>query len=235
MTTTGPILSALDAVLARARDLLMDFDGVICRLYDPTARERTADYLRTRLADPATGYDGPVPHLADPAVVLYSAKIEGLSGRNLESDLAGWEYTAITTALPVSSAPDVIAGARESGRTVTVVSSCAARVVDRYLDQAGLSELTGPAIGRKEGKPESGEPGAVLARCVRQHWPHRSTCAVVSAHPDVLNAAREAHIPAIRYHGETGQPAWLPGLPSVTLTSLHPLVKWFRTRPLPSS
>lgn len=147
MTTAGSLLSALDAVLIRARDLLLDFDGVVCRPYSSTGRARTADYLRARLADPATGYDGPVSHLADPAAVLYTAEVEGLAGRNLEGELAGWEFTAITTAQPVGSASDVIAGARESGRTVTVVSSCAARVVDRYLDQVGLSELTGPAIG----------------------------------------------------------------------------------------
>jgi hypothetical protein len=231
VTASGSVLSALDAVLYRARDLLLDFDGVVIRLYRPAAEARTADWLRARLADPATGYDGPPPRLADPAVMLSSCEVTGASGRRLECELAGHEFAAASTAQLTGSAAELIAGARRSGRTVSVITSCAARVADDYLDRASLAALTGPAIGRRTGKPASGEPGTVLARCARRHWPHRGTCAVISARPDLLNAASEAQIPAIRFDPDPGQPGSLPGH-LLTVTSLDSLVHWLRTRPL---
>lgn len=61
LTVSGSLFSALDVVLGRAKDLLLDFDGVVARLYQPDARVRTADWPRARLADPATGYHRPAP------------------------------------------------------------------------------------------------------------------------------------------------------------------------------
>jgi hypothetical protein len=49
---SGSLLSALDAVLCRAKDVLLDFDGVVVRLYQADARARAAAWLRARLADP---------------------------------------------------------------------------------------------------------------------------------------------------------------------------------------
>ena len=232
MTASGSLLSALDAVLGQARDLLLDFDGVVVQLYRPDARARTADWLRARLADPATGYHRPAPRLADPAAMLCTCEVEGASGRVLADELAGREFAAATTAQLVSSAPDLIAGARRSGRAVTVITSCAALVTDDYLDRAGLAALTGLSIGRRPGKPASGEPAALLTRCTRRHWPHHGTCAVVSARPELLVAATEARIPAIRYYPDPGEPPWLPGN-LLTVPSLDPIVQWLRARPAP--
>jgi hypothetical protein len=229
---SGSLLSALDAVLCRAKDLLLDFDGVVVRLYQADARARTAAWLRARLADPETGYHLPAPRLADPAAMLCTCEVEGASGRVLADELAGREFAAATTAQLVSSAPDLIAGARGSGRAATVITSCAALVTDDYLDRAGLAALTGLSIGRRPGKPASGESSALLTRCTRRHWPRHGTCAVVSARPDLLAAATQARIPAIRYHPDSGEAPWLPGN-LLTVTSLDPVVHWLRTRPLP--
>ena len=86
MTMSGSLLSALDAVLDRAKDLLLDFDGVVVRLYQADARARTAAWLQARLADPETGYHRLAPRLADPAAMLCTCEVEGASGRVLADE-----------------------------------------------------------------------------------------------------------------------------------------------------
>lgn len=71
----------------------------------------------------------------------------------LESDLAAREFAAAATATPSAFAPELVTSLRESGRAVTVVSSCTARAVNSYLNHTGLGALTGLTTARQPGKP----------------------------------------------------------------------------------
>jgi beta-phosphoglucomutase-like phosphatase (HAD superfamily) len=69
-------------------------------------------------------------HAGDPIeVFVYSATVtEDLSAR-VEADMADLEVAAVATAEPTPFAHEVIASARESGRTVAVVSNNSSRAI----------------------------------------------------------------------------------------------------------
>jgi beta-phosphoglucomutase-like phosphatase (HAD superfamily) len=230
--TTGLSIAELDPDLAPVRHLLLDFDGVICHLYQPQARREAASCLRKLLTAPLSGFTATVPQTDDPAAVLYLSGATDALGKALESEAASREFEAAATARPVTSAADLISSARESGRTVTVLSSSAARAVDSYLHRAGLATMTGLATARRPGKPASAAPPDLLARSARHLRAHPGTCAVISTRSEVLEAASAAWILPIRYHTEPGRPAPLSVRSLVTVTSLDRLVLWLRARPL---
>jgi beta-phosphoglucomutase-like phosphatase (HAD superfamily) len=232
VTMPGSSFPELDAALAPVRHLLLDFDGVICRLYDPASRAEAAESLKTLLSAPLSGFTGPVPQAGDPAAVLYLSGAKGTLGDVAEGELADREFAAAATARSIGFAPDLIASASESGRTVTVVSTCAARAVNAYLHRTGLAALTGLTTARLPGKPGTAAPADLLARCTRQLKAHPGTCAIVSASYDFLDAVSATGIPAICYLAKPGRPDSPADRPLVTVSSLDELVLWLRARPL---
>jgi hypothetical protein len=77
MTAPTPPFAALDAILARTRHLLLDFDGVICHLYAGQPTSAAADRVRTVLTAHGTQLPLELVTTNDPlAVLTFAASID---------------------------------------------------------------------------------------------------------------------------------------------------------------
>jgi hypothetical protein len=222
----------LDDVLGQARHLLLDFDGVICRLYQPHARAEAADRLLAVLTSSGALPGETIPAGTDPLAILgYAAAAGDELGRLAEAELADGEMAAVPAAEPNGYVHDMIASARDSGRRVTVISSCGPEAVGAYLKQAGLASLTGPAVTRIPSDAASASPGSLIARCSALLKDRPGTLTLISAWPDLLEAAASAGIAAIRYQGDRGSHA-AGDTPWLAVSSLADLVLWLRAHPV---
>jgi beta-phosphoglucomutase-like phosphatase (HAD superfamily) len=234
MTSLGPFAS-LDEVLAGARFLLLDFDGVVCQLYasGSPARKETADRVRAVLAEHRVSLPDAIAETDDPIAILASASTLGNdAAAQADAVLGECELAAVPAAEPNGYVHDVVVSARESGRLVVVVSSCAARAVDAYLERASLTSLIGSTITRTSDDLRAISGAGLIARCFAFLGADPAECALVTARADLLEAAAAAELPAIAYQrdrSEFGVPA---SRYQAALTSLADLVLRLRARPV---
>jgi phosphoglycolate phosphatase len=138
--------AALGAIIARTRWLLLDFDGPICFIYAGLPDAVVADKLR-KLIPGELPDDIAITH--DPIEVFcYSGIVSDDLAARVEAEMTDLEVAAVSSAEPTPYVHEVIASARESGRTISVVSNNSSRAVNSYLDRHGLSDgiaLASPA------------------------------------------------------------------------------------------
>jgi hypothetical protein len=103
----------------------------------------------------------------------------------------------VPTAIPIRYVHDVIASARESGRTATVVSTCSARAVNAYLVRADLSNL---AVARTSYSPESVSVPHLISRATVLLTPARHGRRRVRACHDVSGRAHGSGRDQCRSH-----------------------------------
>ena len=82
---------------------------------------------------------------------IYAAEVSPELAARVEAEMTDLEVAAAATAKPTPYVHEVLAGCRESGRTVAVVSNNSARAVNAYLDRHGLSDGSPP--GRRPHQP----------------------------------------------------------------------------------
>ncbi|MDQ7805875.1 HAD-IA family hydrolase [Amycolatopsis sp. A133] len=127
-------------VLARARALLLDFDGPICSVFAGLPASSVADQLRGVLAD-GGHVDVPewVATSGDPFEVFqYAATLGKDEARCVEAAFAAREVEAISSAIPASGAHELIEAWYDSGRALAVVSNNNASAVGAYLELYNL-------------------------------------------------------------------------------------------------
>lgn len=136
MTTPGTD-TALGAIIRRTRVLLLDFDGPICSIYAglpaPTVAEKLRKLFPGELPEAIANTPDPIE------VFQYAATVSEEMAARVEAEMADLEVAAVPTADPTPYTHQVIASARESGRTIGVVSNNSPRAVNAYLDRHGLS------------------------------------------------------------------------------------------------
>ncbi len=123
-------------VLARARALLLDFDGPICSVFAGIPASSVADQLRDVLADGGhTDLPDAIATSADPFDVLqYAAALGEDEAHYVEVAFAAHEVEAISTATPAPGAHELIEAWRQSGRLLAIVSNNGAPAISAYLD-----------------------------------------------------------------------------------------------------
>ncbi len=224
--------AAIDEVLAGARHLLLDFDGVLCQLYPSRSpdRAKAADRVRAELTSRGVQLPEDLASADDPVVLLACAReISPDVISEVDATLMRYELAAVATAEPVGHVRDVIASARESGRAVTIVSSCAAQAVEAYLGRAAITSLSGFVVARTQDDMRCVSAAGLIASCVSMLAADPVECALVTARPDLLKAATDAGIAALEYRPEPeSSSAWSPR----SVTSLADLVMRLRARPL---
>jgi len=231
MTTPTPPFAALDDILAHTRHLLLDFDGVVCRLYAGRPRSQAADRLRVVLNEHGAPLPETVATTTDPlAVLAFAATISRELVEQVDAELTECEIGAVPTAAPVGHVHDVIASARESGRTVTVISTCSARTVDAYLERTSLADLAGLGVARRPHEPASVSVPSLIGRATGLLDTDASACAVLTASADVLDAAPKTGAAVIAYASTPPTRAHVHS--GGVVTSLADLAIRLRARPL---
>ncbi len=126
-------MSELTTLVARARCLLLDFDGPVCAVYAGLPAAQVARMLRDQLA--ADGYRVPEPDPAteDPLDVFRgTSQLSPEASAAVQRVLTGPELQAVASARPTPGAAELIKEARQSDRTVAFVSNNSGAAIRAY-------------------------------------------------------------------------------------------------------
>ena len=149
MTETPSGGEGLDAIIARTRWLLIDFDGPICSIFAGLPAPSVADHLRKVIASQSVQVPKEIERTPDPMEVFaFAGTVSPELATRVEAELTKQEVAAVATAEPTPYIHDVLAACRESGRITAVVSNNSERAVQTYLARHGLDDRTGPVFAR---------------------------------------------------------------------------------------
>ena len=213
----------LDAILSRARCLILDFDGPVCDLAEAMpadAADRLGRLVRAEGIEAVSD--------SDPFDLL--ASVAGRSsqlGAALDAELASIELTAVAHATVPGYLHEALSACRDSGRTPAVIGRQGAEAVRTYLTKHGLSDQPACVI-----TPGSYPPGHLqtvahlLEDAIGALQATPAECALITASATGIEAAHGvgAHIigyartPADREHlADAGAICPIPSLADLTL------------------
>ena len=207
MTQTFSCGDGLDAVIARTRWLLLDFDGPICSIYAGLPAPIVADQLRKLILSQSIALPEEIERTRDPIEVFTFAGIVSPDlAAHVEAEMADLEVAAVATAKPTPCIHDVLAACRESGRITAVVSNNADRAVQLYLARHGLEDRTGPVFARGSHNPALLKPSPYLInKAMRALNADPAATALLGDSLTDINGARLAGIDSIGYANKPGK------------------------------
>jgi len=237
MTGSPPPGGGAEAIIARTRYLLLDFDGPVCDIFAGLTDRTVADRLRELIT--GHGHTPPpgVAETPDPlAVFIYSATISAELAAQVEAEMTGQELAAVPTARPGPYVHDVVTSARESGRTIAVVSNNSQRAVRAYLHRHGLADRIDLVAARTSPAPALLKPSPHLVQqAIARLAAISSECVLVGDSTTDIHAGADAGIATIGYANRAGKPGSLTAAGATAIiTSLADLVLPLRAHPLPN-
>ncbi|MFC0053406.1 HAD family hydrolase [Streptomyces actinomycinicus] len=235
-TTTGTA-AQLREPLRRARVVLWDFDGPICRLFARHTAERVAAGLVEWLAGRGLPglLDDTEREAVDPHVVLRAVDRRHPGSDlvvELEERLTKEELRAAASALPTAWADPLIRTWTAVGSRLAITTNNSPRVVRAYLDTRGLTSCFTPHIyGRTTDLHLLKPDPYCLNRALSAMGTAPSAALMIGDSPSDLAAAREARVPFLGYARNERKAKLLreAGAEQV-VTSLEPLLLSLRHR-----
>ena len=205
MTGTDTDRAALAAIVTRTRYLLLDFDGPVCSIFAGLPAPTVADQLRKLFI--AEQLSDRVKNTPDPIeVFICAAEVSTELASRVEAEMTDLEVAAAATAKPTPYVHEVLAGCRESGRTVAVVSNNSARAVNAYLDRQGLIDGIGLVVARTSHDPALLKPSPhLLEIAVQKLDANPAATALVGDSLTDIEAAHRAGIASIGYANKPGK------------------------------
>ncbi|WP_371548304.1 HAD family hydrolase [Streptomyces sp. NBC_00554] len=195
----------LREVIKRARVVLFDFDGPICRLFAGHSAEDVAkdlvewleaQGLRGLLTEEERGHP-------DPHVVLRVVNRRHPSSDlvvELEELLTQHELKAVPSAWPTPFADPLIRTWTAVGVRLAVATNNSPRVVARYLEGRGLTECFAPNVyGRTRNLDHLKPHPHCLNRALNALGAAPSAALMIGDTPSDFLAAREAGVPFLGY------------------------------------
>ncbi len=225
--------AALDAIIARNRWMLLDFDGPICSIYGGLPASTVAEQLRKLFTGQPVPEDVALTH--DPMEVFaYAGTISSDLAARVEAEMTDLEVAAVATAKPTPYVHDVLAACRESGRAVAVVSNNAERAVQLYLARHGLDDRTGPVFARTSHDPALLKPSPYLIdKAVQALNADPAATALVGDSITDIKGSRLAGIDSIGYANKPGKYERMTAAGAgAVITTLADLALTLRARPL---
>jgi phosphoglycolate phosphatase len=206
MTSATPAASDLDAILARTRHLLLDFDGPICSIFAGLPAATVADRLRKLFGDHAQ-MPGDIATTADPfAVFAYSATVSENLAAQVETEMTELELAAVATAAPTPYVHEVVTACQDSGRSVAVVSNNSARAVHSYLRRHGLADRISLVIARTDHDPALLKPSPhLITQAVDALDAEPGECTLVGDSVTDIQGAQLASVQSIGYVNKPGK------------------------------
>jgi phosphoglycolate phosphatase len=207
MTETPSGGDGLDAIIARTRWLLIDFDGPICSIFSGLPAPLVADHLRKVVTDLSVPLPEEVERTQDPMEVFaWSATVSPELAERVEAELTAQEVAAVATAEPTPYIHDVLAACRESNRITAVVSNNSELAVQTYLTRHGLSDRTGPIFARTSHDPSLLKPSPYLiVRAIKAMVAEPTATALIGDSLTDIEGSRLAHISSIGYANKPGK------------------------------
>ena len=207
MTASASPRANLDAIVARTRWLLLDFDGPICSIYAGLPAQAVADQLRKLFTDQGIPLPDDVASNPDPMQVFaYAGTISAGLAARVEAEMTDLEVMATNTAKPTPYIHDVLAACRESSRAVAVVSNNSERAVRTYLVRHGLDDRVGPLFARTSHDPALLKPSPhLIEKAVQALNADPAATALVGDSITDIEGARLAGVASIGYANKTGK------------------------------
>jgi len=230
--------AALDAIIARNRWLLIDFDGPICSIFCGLPAPTVADQLRKLITSQSVPLPKEIQHTGDPIEVFaYAGTISPELAARVEAELADQEVAAVATAKPTPYVHDVLAACRESGRTAAVVSNNSERAVQTYLTRHGLDDRTGLVFARTSHDPALLKPSPhLIEKAVHALNADPAATALVGDSITDIEGARLAGIDSIGYANKPGKrERMVAASAGAIIGTLAELALIVRARPTPWS
>jgi HAD superfamily hydrolase (TIGR01662 family) len=233
VTTADSTWAKLSEIVARTRFMLLDFDGPVCSIFAGLPAPEVAEELRKlftpeQLTDTAKNTPDPIE------VFIQAAEVSPELAARVEAEMTDLEVTAATTAKPTPYVHEVLAGCRESGRTVAVVSNNSARAVNAYLDRHGLSYGIALVVARTSHDPALLKPSPhLLEIAVEKLAADPAATALVGDSLTDIEAAHRAGIASIGYANKPGKHEAMTELQAgAVITSMSDLALSLRAHPV---
>lgn len=195
----------LRELIARARVVLWDFDGPICRLFAGHSAERVASDLvewleRLGLHGLLTDEEREHP---DPHVVLRAVDVRRPGSdlvADLEERLTQQELKAVSSAWPTAYADILIQTWSAVGSRLAIATNNSARTVARYLDDRHLTACFAPNIyGRTQDLHLLKPHPHCLDRALSAMGAAPSSALMIGDAPSDLEAAERAGVHFLGY------------------------------------
>ncbi|MEH0545207.1 HAD family phosphatase [Streptomyces sp. B21-105] len=225
-------LADLRELITRARVVLWDFDGPICRLFAGHSAEHVSGGLVKWLESRGRRdlLTGPERGSSDPQVVLHA-----VSRRHPDSDLLAEleerltqeELRAVATAMPTAYADPLIRTLTALGMGQAVTTNNSPRTVTAYMAGRGLTSCFAPHVyGRTPGLRHLKPHPQLLNRALRAMDCDPGSALVIGDAPSDFRAAREAGVPFLGYaRDERKEKALRREGASLTVNSLETVLR----------
>jgi beta-phosphoglucomutase-like phosphatase (HAD superfamily) len=197
----------LDAIIARTRWLLIDFDGPICSIFAGLPAPSVADHLRKVVTDLSVSLPEEIERTLDPVEVFaWSATVSPKLAERVEAELTAQEVAAAATAEPTPYIHDVLVACRETGRITAVVSNNSQRAVETYLNHHGLADRTGPIFARTSHDPALLKPSPhLIEKAIQTLKAVPSAAALIGDSVTDIDGSHQAGIASIGYANKAGK------------------------------
>jgi len=239
MTETPSSGDGLDAIVARTRWLLLDFDGPICSIFAGLPASTVADQLRKLILSQSVPLPEAIERTEDPMEVFaYAGTVSPELAVRVEAQLTDQEVAAVATAKPTPYIHDVLAACRETGRITAVVSNNSERAVQTYLERHGLEDRTGPVFARASYDPALLKPNPhLIERAVQSLGARPAATSLVGDSITDVEGSHLAGINSIGYANEPGKRntmiAVAAGAVIETLSDLALKIRAYASRKIP--
>ena len=218
--------SAADLV-ARARVVLLDFDGPICSVFAgyPSARA----VIATLRALEAAGFDVPPEwlKLEDPHRLLVEVATQVPEAVGIAEDaLTRSEVQAVDSAQITAGVTDLIDQITDRGQQWAVVSNNSAESIARFCTRKDFARTPSLTVGRSKGEPHLMKPNpyALLHALKLLRTPARDAVFIGDSVSDI-QAGKAVGIPTVGYANKPAKPKLLEAaLADVVITSMDDLL-----------
>ncbi|MCX4763127.1 HAD family hydrolase [Streptomyces sp. NBC_01275] len=228
-------LPDLQELITRARVVLWDFDGPICRLFAGHSAESVADGLVEWLQ--GRGLHGLLTESEreslDPHVVLRAVDRRHPGSdlvAELEERLTQEELKATSSAMPTAYADPLIRTLTAVGLRLAITTNNSPRVVTQYLASRGLTSCFTPHFyGRTQDLHLLKPDPHCLNRALRAMGSAPATALMIGDTPSDFLAARTAGVPFLGYARNEHKEKLLRGAgATMVVNSLEPVLRAVR-------
>jgi len=211
----------IEQIIKGTRHLLLDFDGPVCSLFAGIGAPTVAGQLRETLTSAGITLPEKAHETDDPLEVLrLAATISPDAAVSAQQLLTAFETRAVPTAQPTPGSANLIIAARQTGRTVTIVSNNSGAAIAAYLADHQLTRFIRAIVARDDHDTGRMKPDPYLVRAAVGILDADNTeCAMIGDSETDVFAAMLAGVPVIGYASKPGKAKALAAVQAAAVTT----------------